>query len=203
MEKKEEPPLTSEGYLGVDLGIVKLATSSDGVSYSGDEVEKTRRRYTGLKAVLQRVGSESAKRHLRRLSGKERRFKKQTNHVISKELVAVAKGTKRALALEDLRGIRSWGTVRHGQRGRHGKWAFNQLRAFIEYKAKVAGVPVLMVDPRDTSRRCSGCGYVEKGNRVNQSEFRCRVCGRSVNADFNAAKNIRWRAAVNQPIVVC
>jgi len=203
VEQLEEPPLTPEGILGVDLGIVNIATTSDGVSYSGGVVEKARRRYTGLKAELQHVGTESAKRHLRRLSGKERRFKKQTNHVISKELVVVAKGTKRALAFEDLRGIRSRVTVRRGQRGRHGKWAFGQLRAFVEYKAKVTGVPVLMVDPRNTSRRCSTCGHTEKLNRVSQSEFRCRRCGFYENADLNAAKNIRWRAAVNQPIVVC
>jgi IS605 OrfB family transposase len=203
VEQPEEPPLTPVGYLGVDLGLVNLATTSDGVSYSGSEVEETRRRYEWLKAVLQRVGSESAKRHLRKLSGRERRYKKQTNHVISKDLVAIAKGTKRAIALEDLRGIRLRTTVRHGQRGRHGKWVFNQLRAFIEYKAKLAGLPVVMVDPRDTSRRCSGCGHIEGRNRVSQSEFSCRICGHSENADLNAAKNIRWRAGVNQPIVVC
>jgi putative transposase len=109
----------------------------------------------------------------------------------------------RALAQEDLRGIRSRVTVRRRQRGRHGKWAFNQLRAFIEFKVKVAGVPVLMVDPRDTSRRCSRCGHVEKGNRVSQSVFRCRACGYELNADLNGARNIRWRAGVNQPIAVC
>ncbi len=149
------------------------------------------------------MGTESAKRHLRKLSGREAKFKRQVNHKISKELVVVAKGTMRALALEDLRGIRSRVTVRHGQRGRHGKWAFGQLRAFVDYKAKVAGVPVLMVDPRDTSRRCSACGHVERLNRASQSGFRCRRCGFDEHADLNAARNIRWRAEVNQPIVVC
>jgi IS605 OrfB family transposase len=189
--------------VGVDFGIVNLATTSDGVSYSGEVVEEMRAHYTGLKTVLQRVGTESAKRHLRKLSGREARFKRQVNHKISKELVTVAKGTKRALALEDLKGMRSRVTVRHGQRGKHCKWAFNQLRAFIEYKAKVAGVPVLMVDPRNTSQRCSMCGYTENRNRISQSEFRCRSCGHGENADLNAAKNIRWGAEVNQPIVVC
>jgi IS605 OrfB family transposase len=192
-EQPEEPLLTPEGILGVDFGIVNLATTSDGVTYSGDEVEETRRRYTGLKAMLQRVGTESAKRHLRKLSGREARFKRQVSHKISKELVAVAKGTMRALALEDLRGVSSRVTVRRGQRGRHGKWAFGQLRAFVD-KARLAGVPVLVVDPRNTSRRCSVCGWVEKGNRVSQSVFRCRSCGHGENADLNAAKNIRWRA---------
>jgi putative transposase len=203
VEQPEEPPLTPEGYLGVDLGIVKLATTSDGVSYSGDGVESVRAHYAGLKGVLQRVGSESAKRHLRKASGREARFKRQVNHKISKELVFVAKGTKRCIALEELRGIRSRITVRRGQRDKHGKWAFNQLRAFVEYKARVAGVPVLMVDPGNTSRRCSVCGHTEKLNRVSQSEFKCRGCGYEENADLNAAKNIQWRAEVNQPIVVC
>jgi hypothetical protein len=76
-------------------------------------------------------------------------------------------------------------------------------RARIEYKAKVAGVPMLMVDPRDTSKRCSRCGHVEKRNRVSQSEFKCCRYGFEENADLNAARNIQWRAEVNQPIVVC
>jgi IS605 OrfB family transposase len=58
--------------------------------------------------------------------------------VISNGLVAVAKGTRRVIVLEDLRGIRTRATVRPGQRERHGKWAFDQLRAFIEYKAKLS-----------------------------------------------------------------
>jgi len=203
VEQPEEPPLIPVGYLGVDLGIVNLATTSDGVSYSGERVESVRAHYTGLKAELQRVGTESAKRHLKRLSGREARFKRHVNHKISRELVVVAKGTMRAIALEDLRGIRSQVTVRHGQREKHGKWAFDQLRAFVDYKAKVAGVPVLMVNPRNTSRRCSECGCTEKRNRISQSEFKCRACGYAENADLNAAKNIRWGAEVNQPIVVC
>ena len=118
-------------------------------------------------------------------------------------MVAAAEGTKRALALEDLKGIHSRTTVRRGQRGRHGKWAFGQLSAFIEYKAKLAGVPMLLVDPRDTSKRCSVCGHVERANRRTQACFRCRACGYELNADLNAAENIRWRADVMQPIVVC
>jgi len=203
VEQPEEPPLTPEGYLGVDFGIVNLASTSDGVSYTGDEVESVRAHYTGLKAELQHVGTESAKRRLRKVSGREARFKRQVNHRISKELVVVAKGTMRAIVLEDLRGMRSRVTVRQGQRERRGKWAFNQLRAFVEYKARVAGVPVLLVDPRDTSRRCSACGHAERLNRVSQSGFRCRSCGHVDDADFNAAKNIQWRAEVNQPIVGC
>ena len=105
-EQPEETPLIPEGYLGVDLGIVKLASTSDGISYSGEDVDAVREHYAEVKAELQSVGSKNSKRKLKRIAGREARFKRYTNHVISKELVAVAEGTRRAIALEDPRGIR-------------------------------------------------------------------------------------------------
>ena len=80
-------------------------------------------------------------------------------------------------------------------------WAFHQLRAFIEYKAELAGIPVVKVDPRNTSRTCNACGHCDKANRQSQSQFVCRSCGHSDNADYNAAKNIRDRGYVNVPMV--
>jgi putative transposase len=92
--------------LGVDLGIVNLATDSEGETFSGQAVEKTRNRHQGLRQRLQKRGTKSAKRHLKKLSGKEHRFKKNTNHVISKHIVQKAKANKQAIAIEDLRHIR-------------------------------------------------------------------------------------------------
>jgi len=86
------------------------------------------------------LSSCSAEKRLRKISGREARFKRYTNHVISKDVVGVAKGTKRTLILENLKGIRLRTAVRHKQRERMGKWAFCQLRAFVEYKAKLNGV---------------------------------------------------------------
>ena len=83
-EQIEEPPLTPVGYLGVDLGILNLASTSDGVSYSGEDVDAVREHYAWRKAELQRVGSKNSKRKLRRVSGREAGFKRYTNHVISK-----------------------------------------------------------------------------------------------------------------------
>ena len=71
---------------------------------------------------------------------------------------------------------------------------FHQLRGFIAYKAQDAGIPVVLVDPRHTSRTCSACGHCEKANRKSQAEFECRRCGFSANADWNAALNIRAQA---------
>jgi hypothetical protein len=53
-------------------------------------------------------------------------------------------------------GVRA--TVWSGQRERLGKWAFGQLRGFVQYKAKLVGIPVLFVDPRDTSSDVQGVG---------------------------------------------
>jgi IS605 OrfB family transposase len=189
------------GVLGVDLGIVNLATDSDGVTYMGEGVDRVMRRYERLRAELQRRGTKSAKRHLKRLSGRERRFRRNVNHIVSKSLVAKAKGTGRAIALEDLRGIRDQTTVAKAQRRRHGSWGFRQLRSFIEYKAALAGVPVIIVNPRGTSLTCPVCGCMNKRNRPNRESFRCVRCGFAGPADHIAALNIATRAAVNQPIV--
>ena len=198
----EESPLTPEGYLGVDLGIINIATTSDGVKYSGESCDKTRTKYGRLKAGLQSCGTKDSKKRLKIISGRERRFKTSMNHKVSKEIVQSAQGTKRAIVLEDLAYIRSRITVRHEQRERHSKWAFDQLRKFIEYKAKMAGILVELIDGRNTSRTCSECGYVDKNNRHGQV-FKCLACGHEENADLNAAKNIKQRAIVNRPIAVC
>ncbi len=98
-----------EGALGVDLGVVNIAVDSDGEVHSGSQINNVRHSHRLLRAKLQAKGTRSAKRKLKRLSGKERRFAKDTNHCISKKLVAKAKDTNRAIALEDLKGIRSRG----------------------------------------------------------------------------------------------
>lgn len=191
---------TSE-YLGVDIGIVNLATDSDGERFGGAAIERVRVRHQRLRDALQARGTRSAKRHLRRLSGMEARFRTDTNHVISKRLVAKAEGTGRGIALENLQGIRDRVTVRQSQRARHGAWAFFQLRSFVAYKAERSGVPMVVVDPRNTSRTCPVCGCCDKRNRHSQSEFRCIECSFAGHADHVASRNIAFRAAVNRPIV--
>ncbi len=193
-----EPYQPSE-TLGVDLGIINLATASDGETFSGQAIEHTRIRMLSLRTRLQKVGTKSAKRHLKKLSGHEKRFHRNTNHVISKHLVHKAKVNGQELAIEDLRHIRKNATVRKSQRNRHASWSFWQLRFFLSYKAALAGVPLHVVDPRNTSRTCHVCGHCEKANRKSQALFLCKQCGMSMNADINAAINIS-RAEVMQPM---
>ncbi|OLB53096.1 MAG: hypothetical protein AUF64_04890 [Chloroflexi bacterium 13_1_20CM_54_36] len=200
-QSKDAPEETeTSDTLGVDLGIVNLATDSEGESFSGAEVKAVRTRYHKRRQILQKVGTRSAKRRLKQMSGREKRFQKNTNHVISKSLVQKAVRTRKAIALEDLRGIRERTTVRRVNRYERHSWAFSQLRGFMSYKAAWAGIPARFIDPRNTSRTCSQCGHCEKANRQSQASFLCKQCGFCLNADVNAAINIS-RVPVKVPIV--
>lgn len=198
----QEAPLDDvTDFLGVDLGIANLAADSDGRRYSGAHINNLRRRHFKFRQKLQAKGTKSARRRLKARKRKERRFAKDVNHTISKRLVEKAKGTKRGIALEDLTGIRERVTVRKSQRREHHAWAFHDLRQKIEYKARLWGVPVMLVDPRNTSRTCPYCGLIDKRNRKTQSTFTCIACGFSAHADTVAAGNIASRAVVNLPNV--
>lgn len=203
-----EPTLAdTDNFLGVDLGIIQLATTSDGEflnSSAGPKhshVNQVRARYSRFRQKLQKKGTKSAKRLLRKRRGREKRFVKDVNHCLSKAIVQTAKGTSRGIALEDLQGIRERAqrtvTKRH-RRVLH-TWSFFQLRAFIAYKAALAGVRVVYVNPAYTSQTCSACRHCEKANRKSQSKFLCRSCGFSAHADVNAGVNIGSRAAVIPP----
>lgn len=211
----EEDIVHTTETIGVDLGIFNVATTSDGKVYSGKKCAEIRTRYAKIKSTLQKVGTWDAKKHLKKISGRERRFKLDVNHCISKELVNDAKGTNRSISLEELTGIRERTTVSYkkisDKKSKYiakntndgkSKWAFGELRFFIEYKAKIAGVPVYFVDPAYTSQMCSVCGHTSRENRKTQADFVCCNCGHSENADYNASKNIALRAAVNQPIAL-
>jgi len=202
-EVETPAPVEVSDVLGVDLGIVNLAVDSDGKVYSSAQVNGLRYRHRRLRQKLQRKGTRSVKRLLKKRSGREARFASDVNHTVSKRIVAVAQGTGRGIALEDLTGIRSRITARKPQRATLHGWSFFQLRAFLEYKARRLGLPLVLVDPRNTSRTCPACGHIDQANRVSQSAFSCVACGFSGPADHIAALNIRvlGRAAVNRPNV--
>ena len=198
----EEPPEGEvKDVLGIDLGIVNLATDSDGNVHSGAHVNSLRHRHRRLRAKTARKFTRSARRLFHKRSEKERRFATHVNHTISKRIVVEAQRTKRAIAIEELTGIRTRVRARKPQRATLSSWSFAQLRAFIEYKARRVGVPVVAVDPRNSSRTCPGCGYSDKANRPSQSLFSCRSCGLAGLADYFAAVILadRGRAAVSQP----
>ncbi|MDF0590337.1 RNA-guided endonuclease InsQ/TnpB family protein, partial [Candidatus Methanocrinis natronophilus] len=115
--------------------------------------------------------------------------------------VSKAKDTSSVIALEDLQGIREGMTVSKAQRRKEHSWGFYQLRQFVEYKAAIAGVPVVYIDPAYTSQECPVCHHISRSNRPTRDEFDCVCCGFSGPADNVAARNIAARVAVNLPIV--
>lgn len=178
------------GFIGVDLGINNIATTSTGYRAAGRGLNRHRKRQLDLRKKLQAKGTKSAKRLLKKRSRKEARHTANVNHVISKTIVTTAERTGSGIALEDLTGIRSRVRLRKDQRTSLHSWSFHQLAAFVEYKAKRAGVPLVYVDPAYTSRQCSECGHIDRRNRQSQATFACRSCGALMHADDNASHNI-------------
>ncbi|MGY2779386.1 putative transposase [Thermostichus sp. MS-CIW-23] len=164
--------------VGMDLGRTDIAHTSEGDNWNGQQLNRVRDHYSRLRAVLQRKaskGTRSSRRRcrelLQRLSGKERRFQSRqrcvaktwVNHRISKAIVSRAKATNSAIALEDLTGIRERINQQprsKAERRRANSWAFYQLRQFLEYKARVAGVSLILVPLAYTSQTCHKCLHI-------------------------------------------
>jgi IS605 OrfB family transposase len=202
----EAAPIPVTDFIGIDLGVVNIATDSDGGQMSGEKVEKARRKYGDKRRALQKAASKrkqagkrprSIRRKLAKQRGKESRYKRDVNHCTTKAYVETAERTGRGIALEDLTGIGQQVVARSGDaRNKLSGWSFDQFRTFLEYKALRAGVPIVLVDPAYTSQTCPECGFCDGRNRKTQATFSCLHCGHSDDADFNAARNIRARALV-------
>ena len=198
VEVPEDPIKDMEEFLGVDFGLVNIATLSTGEIMSGKEIEAYRVKRQKIRSSLQSKGTKGSKRLLKRLSGKEMRTASIVNHTIAKKIVAQAKKEHKGIALEDLTGIRKSANKRGKRfRSRVGRWNFFDLRAKIEYKARLAGIPVALVEPRYSSQMCNKCLHI--GSRNGES-FKCSYCGTETHADVNAAKNLSLLGgAVNHP----
>ncbi|MGK7928259.1 MAG: RNA-guided endonuclease InsQ/TnpB family protein [Spirulina sp.] len=188
---------------GIDRGLYHLATTSDGQFFKSNQVRAAQRRYLHNRKTLQHKGTPSAKRRLKAMSGREKRFMRDVNHCATKKLARQEKYA--TFVLEDLSGIRAQ------KRGKKlnkwlSSWSFHQrvdwtwrmrfavprpqLEQFLSYKAEALGKRVVFVDARYTSQKCSRCGHIRKGNRK-KSRFHCHHCGYKAHADVNAAVNVR------------
>ena len=181
-------------YVGIDLGLRKLAVVStvDGKVnkfFDGGHIRAVSERYYALRKRLASKGTPSAKRHLKKLSQKEKRFRRHINHKVAKEIVSLIPAGG-VIVLEKLKGIRKKIKANKQDRRWIHSWNFAQLQQFIEYKAQSKGIKVVYVDARYSSQKCSRCGYVSRSNRIDQSHFVCKHCGYSLNADLNASRNI-------------
>ena len=187
-------PTNSDGFLGVDVGINHIAVTSNRQFFSGSKVKSYRLKFKRLRARLQSKGTRSSQKLLKKISGRERRFKAYWNHVISKQIVSNCNaGT---IVLEDLKGIR---------KQRKGKWfnfwlsgwSFYQLHSFIGYKALQRGIKVVKRNPYLTSQRHYLCGQI--GSR-SKGFFVCSHCNSSLNADLNASFNLAKRHSMTDGV---
>jgi putative transposase len=204
----------TEEVIGVDLGLAQPAVTSNR-RFLGKRVWKdVEGRLFSLKRQLQRKGTKSARRHLRKLRRKQARFRRDCDHVFSKQMVQSAQPGA-TIVLENLTVIRK--RLKNKKQTKTSRrvhsWSFAQVKGFVAYKAEERGCTVAEVDPRHTSQTCSCCGHVARNNRRSRGRFGCRACGFELHADLNAVRNsaAKYHASggrsppgglpVNQPIV--
>jgi IS605 OrfB family transposase len=212
--KRDAPnPQKSQDVIGVDLGRRDVAVTSEGESFSGQQITEIRDRYSRVRASLQKKASEGtrstrrrARSILQRLAGRERRFQSWVNHNVSKHIVSKARLSECSIAIEDLTGIRERTNEQprnKTERRRSNSWAFFQLRTFLDYKSLGAGVEVIKVNPAYTSQTCHKCLHIHpvKGKSYRSGKtFNCQHCHWKGDADFNGANVIKLLGlSVNQP----
>lgn len=198
--KKEVPDVDiigRDGKVGVDMGIYNIAVTSDNRFFNGTRVRTVRHRYQQVRQSCQSKDTRSAKRRLRKTSGRERRFVTDTNHCIAKQIVreSLEKYEKPIIIMEDLKGIRLNGKkCGIDQRRELNRWSFYQLQQFIAYKANEKGIPIIWINPKYTSQTCPSCGHRDKASRCQSKHiFKCVKCDYQTNDDRIGALNIKAR----------
>ena len=192
-------PIDANNVIGVDFGRTDIAVTSDNKKWSGKEIRDVRDKYSRQRANLRKKaskGTRSSRRRcralLKRLSGREKRFQRHINHVISKTIVLDAKKSNSLVAIEDLTGIRERTNTQprtKTERRRSNSWAFYQLRTFLEYKGLINGVEIVPVSPRYSSQTCHACMHLglRSGKRFKCTNSSCSWHG---DADENASYNL-------------
>ena len=196
-KKVAEPDIaTFDNIIGIDAGLRQIMTiynAKTGQTFfeNGQFIAKKRRNYAKKRQSLQSKNTTSAKRRLKKLSGRENRWMTDVNHCLSKTLVSENPNT--LIVVEDLTNV-TFDTVRNRKkenRYEHHSWAFYQLQQSIAYKAREHGSYLIKVNPAYTSQRCPKCGTICKENRdKNNHIYHCNHCHYQSNDDRVAAMNI-------------
>ena len=187
---------TVKHVVGLDRGLRFLATSYDEQGktafFDGQAIMRKRAKYQKLRATLQAKGTKSAKRRLKKLSGRENRWISDVNHCLSKTLVQKY-GANTLFVLENLNGVSFERTdLPKALRNQNKSWAFYQLEQFLTYKAHLNNSEVVEVSAKYTSQRCPKCGVIKKDNRNHEKhEYHCDNCGYRSNDDRIGAMNIQ------------
>ncbi|ADB58876.1 RNA-guided endonuclease InsQ/TnpB family protein [Archaeoglobus profundus] len=192
---EDKPAYEPKLWFGVDLGVQNLVVVADNkgrevLRFDGETVNHYKELLEKERARRQRRQMKYLNNRKFRLGSKHRNFSKYINHIIAKEIVRKAKEYQACIVLEKLRGVkrRSAKMPKWVRKLLH-RWSYHDLIQKIKYKAKLEGVPVIEVSPRNTSKTCSECGYVYKRFK-NQRLFHCPNCGLIIDRDLNASTNI-------------
>lgn len=223
-----DPVHSSEKYVGIDRGVVSMVVLSDGytpvegVERYQSSVTKIERRLEAMQRKLSRQQGPDRrnkatvsnrwkvqKQKIAKLHNRLADIRNNHLHNVSHSITQKYS----AIALEDLN-VKAMTESAKGTAKAHGnnvvaksklnrsilRQGWGELERQIIYKSAWKGGRVIKVDPRNTSRQCSDCGHTSKDNRKSQDRFVCQSCGMRMNADLNAAINIRDRAfGIEQP----
>jgi len=191
---EEKPAYEPKLWFGVDLGAHNLVVVADNkgreiLRFDGETVNRYKELMEKERAKRQRRLMKHFSKRLK-LGNKHRNFSRYVNHIIAKEIVKKAKEYQACIVLEKLKGVKrkTAKTPKWVRKLLH-RWSYHDLIQKIKYKARLEGVPVIEVSPRNTSKTCSRCGYVYKRFK-NQRLFHCPKCGLVIDRDLNASINV-------------
>ncbi|HBV2932943.1 TPA: transposase [Escherichia coli] len=210
-----EPNHTSTTIVGLDAGVAKLATLSDGTVFEPvNSFQKNQKKLARLQRQLSRKVkfSNNWQKQKRKIQCLHSRIANIRRDYLHKVTTTVSKNHA-MIVIEDLKvsnmSKSAAGTVSQPGRNVRAKSGLNrsildqgwyEMRRQLEYKQLWRGGQVLAVSPAYTSQRCTCCGHTAKENRLSQSKFRCQVCGYTANADVNGARNI---LAAGHAVLAC
>lgn len=200
-----KPLPTAQSAVGIDMGIVRFATLSDGTYY--EPLNSFRHHQEALRKARQTMSRkekfssnwQKAKAKVQKIHSRIADIRKDYLHKVS---TAISK-SHAMVCIEDLQ-VRNMsksasGTTEAPGRNVKAKSGLNksildqgwyEFRRQLEYKLSWNGGVLVAVPPQNTSRTCPECGYVSAENRQTQAEFRCMNCGFEENADLVGAMNI-------------
>src|SRR5438309_2067945 len=195
---KETVETKPVGYVGVDRNLDSVTTASTDGRIGRYDLSKATRIKSGYRCVKSHF-KRNDKRIITRVFSKygelERNRVQPLLHNVSRRIVDEAKTRRYGIVMEKLTGIRR--LYRKGNRqsrnyrARMNSWSYGELQRQVEYKARWEGVKVIYVPARDTSKRCSICGY--KTLESTQRKLWCPHCGAMLDRDENAARNLAAR----------
>ncbi|ELD1229800.1 TPA: transposase [Salmonella enterica] len=209
------PVHPSASMVGLDAGVAKLATLSDGTVFEPvNSFQKKQKKLARLQRQLSRKVKfsnnwQKQKRKIQRLHSRIANIRRDYLHKVTTTI-----SKKHAMiVIEDLKvsnmSRSAAGTASQPGRNVRAKSGLNrsildqgwyEMRRQLEYKQLWRGGQVFAVPPAYTSQRCACCGYAAKENRLSQSKFRCQACGYIANADVNGARNI---LAAGHAVLAC